>query len=416
MADSQGEVADLPEALAALHALVGAPSDRQLESYASFAGHSLPRATANTARRGRGNPRWETVQAFVAACLQFAETRKPPVRIPAEYNDMSLWRVRYDYFAAVPTSAYSEKALDQISRSAQLPRSLSSPSLLLEPRNGVVKFVGRVSELADLLAWCRDDSARPLRLLTGPGGIGKTRLAWQLTEQLKDLRWRCEWVGDGQEAHILADIRAVGPGHVLLVVDYAETRIGLEELLRTVAADNSTVRVLLLARSAGQWWERLAAGEGAIRDLVVEAGPQGIPLGEVLDEQVADEDQVLNAIPVFAAALGVAPPEHVTVVTRARRARVLELHAAALVAVLEWIAAPKEKPRVDLGGVLDELLRHEGRFWLGSAYAQGLAYGPTGMTPAQLRQVVAAGCLLGAADQAEAVALLGRVPAVPRIS
>jgi len=63
-----GEVGDLKEALAALYALVGAPTDRQLENYASFAGHQLPRATANTVRHGRGTPRWETVEAFVAAC------------------------------------------------------------------------------------------------------------------------------------------------------------------------------------------------------------------------------------------------------------------------------------------------------------------------------------------------------------
>jgi tetratricopeptide (TPR) repeat protein len=201
---------------------------------------------------------------------------------------------------------------------------------------------------------------------------------------------------------------------VLLVADYAETRIGLEELLRGVVADNGKIRLLLLARSAGQWWEQLAAGEGAIRDLIVQEGPDGVQLGEVLDDTVSDEDQVLRAIPVFAAKLGVSPPEYVAVATQPRRARVLELHAAALVAVLEWILAPKLKPRVELGGVLNELLQHEERFWLRSVLAQGLVYGSTRITPTMLRQVVAAGCLLGAADQNEAVALLGRVPAVPQ--
>jgi hypothetical protein len=52
----RGEVGDLHEALTALHALVGAPTDRQLESYASLADRELPRATANTVRRGHGTP------------------------------------------------------------------------------------------------------------------------------------------------------------------------------------------------------------------------------------------------------------------------------------------------------------------------------------------------------------------------
>ena len=40
----------------------------------------------------------------------------------------------------------------------------------------------------------------------------------------------------------------------------------------------------------------------------------------------------------------------------------------------------------------------------------GLLAGPAGMTVAVLRQIVAAGALLGAASQGQAVELLGRVP------
>jgi len=61
---------------------------------------------------------------------------------------------------------------------------------------------------------------------------------------------------------VLERIRGVTSGRVLLVVDYAETRIGLSALLRAAAADQGlALRVLLLARSAGQWWEQLGAAE-----------------------------------------------------------------------------------------------------------------------------------------------------------
>jgi len=126
--------------------------------------------------------------------------------------------------------------------------------------------------------------------------------------------------------------------------------------------------------SGGSSW----GGEGAIRDLVSAAGPEGVLLGEVLDEQLTDEDQVRAAVPVFAAALETDPPDYVVVMPQARRARALELHAAALVAVLEWIAAPGVQVRVELAGVLGELLRHEERFWLGSARALGLLDGRWG--------------------------------------
>jgi hypothetical protein len=49
-------------------------------------------------------------------------------------------------------------------------------------------------------------------------------------------------------------------------------------------------------------------------------------------------------------------------------------------------------------------------FWYDSARAGGLSDGPSGLSPPMLRQVVAAGCLLGAATEKEARLLPGRVP------
>jgi hypothetical protein len=73
-------------------------------------------------------------------------------------------------------------------------------------------------------------------------------LSVELCTRLDPGRWRCVRVGDREEASALAVARRGWPGRVLLVVDYAETRIGLGDLLRAVAADAGLVRVLLLAR------------------------------------------------------------------------------------------------------------------------------------------------------------------------
>src|SRR5438132_91107 len=87
----------------------------------------------------------------------------------------------------------------------------------------------------------------------------------------------------------------------------------------------------------------------------------------------------------------------------------LDLHAAALVAVLQSVGADGPV-RVSVTDILNELLGHEERFWQGTATQLGLLAGMTGMTVAVLRQVVAAGALLGAVSQSQAMELLRRVP------
>jgi hypothetical protein len=50
----------------------------------------------------------------------------------------------------------------------------------------------------------------------------------------------------------------------LMLVDYAETRLSLASMLRAVADDSGgRLRVLLLARGAGEWWAQLEASSDA---------------------------------------------------------------------------------------------------------------------------------------------------------
>jgi hypothetical protein len=93
----------------------------------------------------------------------------------------------------------------------------------------------------------------------------------------------------------------------------------------------------------------------------------------------------------------------------------LDLHATALVSVLDAAAAQAagevlDVVRVDVAGVLGELLAHEERFWLGTAGRAGLLDGVSGLRPQVLRRIVAATCLLGAATEEDAAALVARVP------
>ena len=53
---------------------------------------------------------------------------------------------------------------------------------LLDPRRALVRFLGGDDELADLLAWCEDESAVPLRLVTVPAEPGRRgwRSSWPI--------------------------------------------------------------------------------------------------------------------------------------------------------------------------------------------------------------------------------------------
>ena len=294
-------------------------------------------------------------------------------------------------------------------RASELP--WGGPARLLDPRLGIVDFVGREHELARLISWCADGPLHRLRLVTGAGGVGKTRLSVELCARLEARGWRCVRIGDQGEGAALEAVRQDWPGEVLLVVDYAETRSGLPDLLRSVALDGGVVRVLLLARSVGEWWDRLRGGEPGVRDLLSGAGEYEA-LSVAVSGKLSNVDLFKAAVPVFAAALGVAPPQ-VSVEVGPGAVRVLDLHAAALVGVLRSVDQ-KAPVSVSVRGVLDELLGHEERFWVGAAEQQGLLSGTGGMMVGTLRQIVAAGALLGAASQDEALELLARVPEAVR--
>jgi tetratricopeptide (TPR) repeat protein len=139
------------------------------------------------------------------------------------------------------------------------------PSWLLAARNQIVDFTGRAEELDGLSAW-RDDAEVGIgvRLVHGPGGQGKTRLAAKFAHQSARAGWTVALARHRSEptrstSHL--DLRQLaGTAGLLLVVDYAERwprsdLLGLfqDPLLR----QGVPVRVLLLARPAGQWWASL---------------------------------------------------------------------------------------------------------------------------------------------------------------
>jgi Tetratricopeptide repeat len=273
----------------------------------------------------------------------------------------------------------------------------------LRPEAEVVAFWPR-SELVELRKWCSAEGHMRVRLVTGEGGTGKTRLGVQLSRDLVHDGWRSMWVAREQELAAVAAVRAIGEPAVL-IVDYAETRPDLAAMLAEAASadDAPDMRVVLLARSTGEWWQQVVNSADYLLGRVLEAA-EPITLGPVTTLGTQHE-LFAEALSAFAARLGIACPDASFTLIEPEPV-ILVVHAAALLSILDQadVEGVPGRPRTT-EEILVGLLGHEARYWHKTAVARGLI-----IDPSLQRLAVTAGCLIGADDEADATALLARVP------
>lgn len=255
------------------------------------------------------------------------------------------------------------------SGTADLPTD-PSPSQLLMPTYQVVQFYkpGRTAELADLEAWCTTGGDVRGRLIHGPGGYGKTRLAIEWTRILREQEWAAGFLRAGAAADWFARLLALGMP-VAVVIDYAESHAGLrgllEPVLRYTQAEGAKtrVRVLLLARGVGDWWDALVASDDVLREFFLEISPVVIePLAEVSGDRV---EVFRAAVRDFAAKRKRPTPGDLPDdLADSSFDRVLYLHMAALALVdsLDF-RSPRPGRTTEEEMLMDAILQHEERFW-----------------------------------------------------
>ncbi|MFZ3568774.1 tetratricopeptide repeat protein [Streptomyces sp. BH097] len=307
-------------------------------------------------------------------------------------------------------------------------RTVSSPAALLRARRAVVPFRGREDLLTKLCSWASLPGFGAW-LVHGPGGQGKTRLAHHFATLLTSQKpWAVLWLRADASGGSL-DVVAAAAAPALIVVDYAETRASqLTDLCQTLArhgigiGDGTTVKLLMLARTAGDWWQTLQAKTSAAEELldgthVTHLGALEEKSGNRLDGYREAADSFAGQLPFVQGwhhhdwtAIASQLTESISAIAISREGMdtALTLHMTALADLLDAAqptdVATSPKPASD---VEDRLLRHEWRYWENSAVAQALH---PGLTMNTLTDALAAAFLLGARDRQQADRLLAKVP------
>ncbi|MFJ2854910.1 tetratricopeptide repeat protein [Streptomyces sp. NPDC087215] len=302
---------------------------------------------------------------------------------------------------------------------------MASPAALLQAGRQTVPFHGRDNLLADLLAWC-GRGGWGAWLLHGPGGQGKTRLAHHLAGRLAADNWAVLWPRSDADAPELRALRhAVKP--LLVVLDYAEART--EQLTALVEAatghgGGTPFKVLLLARTDGDWWTQAKSATRLTEDHLDEApstllAPLEQAPGPRTQAYRTAARALADALPrvhglaghEWPAAAGALPTPRLD---HDGYANALTLQMTALADLLDT-ATPGSKDTTEVSAgqraqeVEDRLLGHERRYWQHSAATHGLS---PALSRGTLEKALAAAHLVGAADREQADRTWSTLPAL----
>jgi tetratricopeptide (TPR) repeat protein len=256
---------------------------------------------------------------------------------------------------------------------------LDPPSALLQAKYEVVPFQYRGADLESLRVWCESEKRIALRLYHGVGGLGKTRLLLHFCRELKEQGWLSGFLNLEDAEGFLSswDALLYQDKPMFLVVDYAETRLeSLKGLLQTVyrcfGKLPQKLRLVLLARSNGEWWEQLKGESTELGNLLMGAASEVFAMKPVADSLEERQRLYQAAATSFARVLDQPVPQNLTPdLTAIHFERALLVLMDALLA-LDSFQAKAERTTT---GLLEGVLYRERSYWQNQLKGKGFNAG-----------------------------------------
>ncbi|UVL22297.1 glycosyltransferase [Pseudomonas donghuensis] len=277
---------------------------------------------------------------------------------------------------SVSTAAQTPLEFDWLSCPGRSSAAMGhSDSQLLRAEAAVVPFDKDREPFLNLqLDWVKAPThSLAIRLLTGAGGVGKTRLGLELCKRLRESGWLSGILSSEFTASSMARVAeqlkaAKQPS--LIVIDYAETRqdalLALIKVLHNGRLEQP-IRILLLARDGGEWWRRLPEHDSECEGVLSgsqASGPYQLPM---LHESVASRQRAYQeASLAFAQHLNIGAVDLQPNLEAEHFDRPLFIQMAALMTLRGESAKSAE-------GLPRAVLNHESEYWQKTLAAQGLA-------------------------------------------